>query len=126
MNVFGVIRCAIQSLRNVCARKQRLRLRRERGTSNINILVPVAAQKRGNAKSGGKNRGARAKKAKKDFASVALEDDGKSFEHDDLAVVTAAQKSSHNRQESFSRHVSGDVHYRGDVRRRTGRMAKGL
>jgi hypothetical protein len=70
----------------------------------------VAAQKRGNAKSGGKNRGARAKKAKKDFASVALEDDGKSFEHDDLAVVTAAQKSSHNRQESFSRHVSGDGH----------------
>jgi hypothetical protein len=70
----------------------------------------VAAQKRGNAKSGGKNRGARGKKAKKDFASVALEDDGKSFEHDDLAVVTAAQKSSHNRQESFSRHVSGDGH----------------
>jgi hypothetical protein len=70
----------------------------------------VAAQKRGNAKSGGKNRGGRGKKAKKDFASVALEDDGNSIEQADLNAVAAAQKSSHGRQQSFNRHVSGDGH----------------
>ena len=58
----------------------------------------------------GKNRGGRGKKAKKDFASVALEDDGNSIEQADLNAVAAAQKSSHGRQQSFNRHVSGDGH----------------
>jgi hypothetical protein len=69
----------------------------------------VAAQKRGKTKTGGKNRTGRGKKAKKDFASVALEDDGNSIQQSDLDVVTAAQKS-HNRQASFQQHVSGDGH----------------
>lgn len=69
----------------------------------------VAAQKRGNAKSGGKKRGGRSKKAKKDFASVALEDDGNSIQQADLDVVAAAQKT-HSRQQSFQRHISSDGH----------------
>merc|ERR1712072_139031 len=80
----------------------------------------VAAQKRGKAKSGG-NRGNRGKKAKKDFASVALEDDGHSVEQADIDVVAAAQKSSHSRNQSFQRHVSseGHVYYSNSVTKET-------
>jgi hypothetical protein len=68
-----------------------------------------------------KARGNRGEKAKKDFASVALEDDGHSVEQTDIDVVAAAQKSSHSRNESFQRHVSseGHVYYSNSVTQET-------
>merc|ERR1712199_76036 len=48
------------------------------------------------------------KKAKKDFASVALEDDGNNIEQSelDLKAVAAANEKPHKRNLSFRRHLS--------------------
>merc|ERR1711907_46785 len=67
----------------------------------------VAAQKRSQGRKGGKRSG-RSKKAKKDFASVALEDDGNNIEQSelDLKAVAAANEKPHKRNLSFRRHLS--------------------
>merc|ERR1711968_323975 len=71
----------------------------------------VAAQKRSDAKKGGKRSG-RGKKAKKDFASVALEDDGNSIEQSelDLKAVADANKKlvKSGKKMSFRRHISNE------------------
>merc|ERR1711907_144364 len=73
----------------------------------------VAAQKRSQGRKGGKRSG-RSKKAKKDFASVALEDDGNNIAQNelDLEVVAAAKKpeTKMKKHMSFKRHISSDGH----------------
>lgn len=71
----------------------------------------VAAQKRNQVKSSKRGGG---KKFKKDFASVALHDDGRAINGNDLQAIKLADelKSSpgHRKQQSFQKHVSGDGH----------------
>jgi len=71
----------------------------------------VAAQKRNKTKTSKRSGG---KKFKKDFASVALHDDGRAIEGEDLQIIQQSQElrssPGHRKTTSFKKHTSSDGH----------------